>query len=32
LRHVGAPFVSAGVQNPLSPNDAEGGAVISLIW
>ncbi len=32
LRHVAAPFDSAGVRNSLSPNDAEGGAVISLIW
>jgi hypothetical protein len=31
-RHVAAPFDSAGEQNSLSPNDAEGGAVISLIW
>jgi hypothetical protein len=32
LRHVAAPFDSAGAQNSLSPNDAGGGAVISLIW
>jgi hypothetical protein len=32
LRHAAAPFDSAGAQNSLSPNDAEGGAVISLIW
>ena len=32
LRHVAAPFDSAGAQNSLSPNDAEGRAVISLMW
>jgi hypothetical protein len=31
LRHVAAPFDSAGVQNSLSPNDAEGGDISHMV-